>query len=608
MAISQRTLEEQFFATDRTELDRALWNRFIREVGVRLRALDRIVIDWERVSQQGIQVALDRINEVLLPASVRIREVAELGFLVATSTSERTLVAGETVSFIIDEDRRDLFTPGPFLAVTRLSTPDDYAVGRLMYLNRETGVLDVQIEAVFGDPGPHDDWQFSAVAGAVQAQVQILADVQGIKGEIEGMLSAVVGHKEEVTTLRGQTLELRNETQTFRNTAGGHATSAGEAAGAAADSATAAFNHKEAAEAAATGTVRHDIAQSLNGTARIQVLNNLGLDLDQDNRIINGDFGIWQRGTSHTTGGYGSVDRWRQFIQGGGTVGMSRQAFGLGDTIGGNLSKYYLRKSVSGQSGASAVYLATHPIEDVRSYAGQTITVLGWVRRSAGSGNVFLEFDQRFGTGGAPSSSVLTQGGLVTLSSDWAPFAVTINVPSISGKTLGTNGDSSLELNTWLSSGSDFNARTNSLGIQDITVDFWGLHIRRGVWPASAAALYRPRHPAVDLAMCQRYYERFGQDGSGMVTSATSVDMAFSYSAKRAVPDISLVGTGQSQITEPSVATRQVTAINAIQARGRTNGCLLSLGVSGGGMTFRNLVVAYPVNFPDGFLAADAEL
>lgn len=210
---TQKPLEELFFADDRTELNRPYWNRFVREVAVRLRSLDRIRIDWEAVSQQGIDVALARINEVLLPASQRIRDVAELGFLIANSTTERTLVEGEITQFIVeDEDQRDLFTPGPFLAVTRLDTPDDYAVGRLMYFDRETGVLDVQIEAIFGNAGPHSDWQFSAVAGAVQAQVQILATVQGLKGEIETL-------RNETATDRGLAQDARTGAETAQGLA-----------------------------------------------------------------------------------------------------------------------------------------------------------------------------------------------------------------------------------------------------------------------------------------------------------------------------------------------------------------------------------------------------
>jgi hypothetical protein len=185
---------------------------------------------------------------------------------------------------------------------------------------------------------------------------------------------------------------------------------------------------------------------------------------------------------------------------------MSRQAFALGDTLGPNNPTYFLRQAVSGQSASADYAQFLQPIEGVRSYAGQTITVLGWARRSSGSGNMAVELVQGFGTGGSPSSAVFVTPQTVTLTSSFAPFAVTMAVPSITGKTLGTNGNDYLSLNFWTSAGSTFNASTNSLGLQTIGVDLWGIHIRLGTWTAADAALYRPRDPGTELALCQRYY------------------------------------------------------------------------------------------------------
>lgn len=270
--------------------------------------------------------------------------------------------------------------------------------------------------------------------------------------------------------------------------------------------------------------------------------------IDNDNRIINGDFGIWQRGTSHSTSGYGSADRWINSVAGG-TVTMSLLGFVPGDTLGGNLSRFFLRQAVSGQSAASDAANIQQRIESVRSYAGQTITLLGWARRVAGAGNIVVEAIQNFGSGGSPSTTVDGIGvSQVTLSGVWAPFAVTMTIPSISGKTLGTNENDLLQLNFWTSAGSNFNARTGSLGIQTITVDLWGIHIRRGVVPASASELYRPRLPGVELALCQRYYQihRLGQQFHSSVTgSVLNISRSF-INSMRATPSYS--GTGISNV------------------------------------------------------------
>jgi hypothetical protein len=111
-------------------------------------------------------------------------------------------------------------------------------------------------------------------------------------------------------------------------------------------------------------------------------------------------------------------------------------------------------------------------------------------------------------------------------------------VPSVSGKTLGTDSNDYLSLNFWTSAGSDFNARTNSLGLQTIGVDLWGVHIRQGTWAAADADLYRPRDRGTELALCQRYYE--------VVIATSAINGAFvnAYSfatTKRGNPTLAVV-------------------------------------------------------------------
>jgi hypothetical protein len=236
--------------------------------------------------------------------------------------------------------------------------------------------------------------------------------------------------------------------------------------------------------------------------------------LDPENRIINGAFDFWQRGTSFTASAFGA-DRWYHAVASSGTCTQSRQAFALGDTLGNNNPAFFLRQTMSGQSATSHYGITTQYIEGVRSYAGQTITILGWARRSSGSGNMVVEGEQSFGTGGSPSSGVTgISPTTVTLTGSWAPFAAVLTVPSVSGKTLGTNSNDALRLNIWTSAGSDYNARTNSLGLQTIGVDLWGIHIKQGTHTTSAVDLYRQPELGPELARCQRYYQVYTTSGS----------------------------------------------------------------------------------------------
>lgn len=260
-------------------------------------------------------------------------------------------------------------------------------------------------------------------------------------------------------------------------------------------------------------------------------------------RIINGDFGIWQRATSGTANGYTAADRWSNSFTGG-TVTQARQAFALGATLGGTNPQFSLRQTVSGQTLAGHFAVTSQNIEGVRSYAGQTITVLGWAKRATGTGNAAIEAVQNFGTGGSPSSSVTgISPTTISLSADWTPFAAVMNIPSITGKTLGSNVNDLMGLLFWSSAGSDFNARTNSIGLQTIGVEWSNIHIRVGTWTATDASLYRPRDPGTELALCQRYYE---------VVTATSAANgafvnAFSFATtKRVTPALAVVAGGLS--------------------------------------------------------------
>lgn len=231
------------------------------------------------------------------------------------------------------------------------------------------------------------------------------------------------------------------------------------------------------------------------------------------NVIINGDFSINQRGLNSsgqvdgvalTTGAFGQ-DHWRRLFSGG-TVTYSAQAFTLGNAITGQEPANFLRIATSGQSAAGNYAIINQPIESVRTFAGQTITVSFWAKAGSGTPKIALELTQDFGTGGSPSAAVQTYGGQVTISTSWARYQLTVAVPSISGKTLGTANNDQVAFYLWTSAGTDFNSRTGSLGIQNATIDFWGVQVEAG----SVMTVFERRPRQVELALCQRYYWRTG--------------------------------------------------------------------------------------------------
>jgi hypothetical protein len=79
---------------------------------------------------------------------------------------------------------------------------------------------------------------------------------------------------------------------------------------------------------------------------------------------------------------------------------------------------------------------------------------------------------------------------------------VTATIPSLSGKTLGTNGDSAFTLNIWFDAGSDYNSRTDTLGQQSGTFDIAQVQVE----PGPVATPFERRPIGTELALCQRYY------------------------------------------------------------------------------------------------------
>jgi len=239
------------------------------------------------------------------------------------------------------------------------------------------------------------------------------------------------------------------------------------------------------------------------------------------NKIINGDFYINQRAFISTTAVDYGFDRWRCGIAGStGTVTFSAQTFTLGTApVSGYEARNYIDIATTGQTAISTQTQLQQRIESVRTFAGQTVTISFWAKATSGTPKIAIELLQNFGTGGSPSASVQNYVGQVTLSTSWVRYSASFAVPSISGKTIGTDVNSDyLQLGLWTSAGSDFNSRTGSLGIQTATISIWGVQAEAG----SVATAFQTATGTIqgELAAAMRYYQRY---------SSASPNSAFTY-------------------------------------------------------------------------------
>ncbi len=230
------------------------------------------------------------------------------------------------------------------------------------------------------------------------------------------------------------------------------------------------------------------------------------------NKIINGDFGVWQRGTSFTASSSDlyTSDRWVLLDYTGGSTVCSRQTFTAGTApVSGYEGSFYAQLVRSGSPTSGNTSFAQR-IENVRTFAGQTVTVSFWAKASA-SLSFFSEVDQNFGSGG--SSTVFGSATTFTATTSWQRFTYTTNVASISGKTIGTNSYLYLNFNVGFAAGA-------------FTLQIWGVQLEAG----SVATAFQTATGTLqgELAACQRYYYR-----ATFTTSASRLGSGFATSKNR---------------------------------------------------------------------------
>jgi hypothetical protein len=236
------------------------------------------------------------------------------------------------------------------------------------------------------------------------------------------------------------------------------------------------------------------------------------------NKIINGAFDIWQRGTTTSTNGAFICDRFKTGFTGTGTTQtMERQSFTPGTApVAGYEATYFVRNIVVGGTGTSSLVVMQQPVEDVRTFAGQTVTLSFWAKANTGTPSIGLDLYQEFGSGG--SSTVSNGGTKVAITTSWARYSATIALASISGKTIGTS--SLLGVRFWFSSGSDYNSLNGTLGLQSNTFDIWGVQLEAG----SVATAFQTATGTLqgELAACQRYFVKSNNLSETPGTAPTS--------------------------------------------------------------------------------------
>jgi hypothetical protein len=205
------------------------------------------------------------------------------------------------------------------------------------------------------------------------------------------------------------------------------------------------------------------------------------------NLRINGNMEIAQRGSSQTTAGYGSIDRFVLLLSGA-TATMSQESFTIGQTDVAGSDKY-LKLDVTTGNNNSGIYYKVEA-KDAFPAINKQVTLSYYAKGTSPTNG--LEVAIAWYDGSTISSSASTT---VTLTSTWTKYTHTFDVPSISGLTL-TNASAYLELH-WGQADTDTGTAAYEVNLAQAKLEI-----------GDTATPFEHRSYGDELARCQRYYYR----------------------------------------------------------------------------------------------------
>ena len=289
------------------------------------------------------------------------------------------------------------------------------------------------------------------------------------------------------------------------------------------------------------------------------------------NRIINGSFQIWQRGTSFTSSAINeySVDRWRTegFAVSGGTV-ISQQTFTAGQTAVPGFPTYYCQIQTNGAIASGQYWAFQQRIESPQNLSGyETVTLSFWAKVPSGTL-----------AAGAFQYGIITTAFVNSpaLTTTWQKITLTQTLTAGSGSGYVSVYPVYLP------------ALTAALTVQIANVQV-------EVGATATSFDYRPY--GTELALCQRYYQQtFAAWGSWSATNTASAQVPTPVTF-RVSPSVSYTGTvnGQSPSVNTWTSTTQPSSVNGFGFN--PNYVFFTVTGFGGNGTFNTTAVMYSVTF-----------
>lgn len=325
--------------------------------------------------------------------------------------------------------------------------------------------------------------------------------------------------------------------------------------------------------------------------------------------IINGNFDVWQRGTTLTPADATVTflaDRWGGYIDKNGgtlpTLTMSRQAVTAGALDG---SYYHWRLNANGAGtslGASSYGYTYNRIENGTRYLcgnGKKVTVSFWAKSDIANKRICATLTQSYGTGGSPSASEQILGTPITLTSSWVKYTSTFTTNTLSGKTFGTANDDYLSCNIWYMWGTTTgNALVQASVTAETFVGAGNIDIAQVQLCAGDVALpFMPKSYEEELRACQRYCYAVTSTGAneaisdfGTAASATAAFASIQLPVEMRIEPTLTATAGDWKVADFAADSIDLSAL-AINSGSNTKQIILAATVVGGLTQFRPYVI-----------------
>ena len=324
------------------------------------------------------------------------------------------------------------------------------------------------------------------------------------------------------------------------------------------------------------------------------------------NKIINGGFDIWQRGTSAnltTSYVYQSADRWFTGIN---TAALGTVAqINVGNGVG---TRYSLRlQRTAGQTLASTMhaFYVMETADCVYKLAGIPMTLSFWAR--AGSGASFSTLNATLVSGQGTDqtanqlyTSVWTNATTVAttaaaLTTSWARFAIT-------GTTHSSTSQLGINLNV---------ATTGTAGANDY-VEITGAQLEVG----SVATPFEVRPYGTELALCQQYYYRVFPNSTSSILGTASVQSTisgygyfpFPVTMRVAPSAVDTTATASDYLLNVAAGAVANTTVPTINARTSRNLGVVDLTFTGGSTAGQAGYLGTSAGSAAGYVGWTAEL